>query len=138
MDISDFGLLMTAVDTPSFSSSACSPSPHLQHCLQIKLHCHYHRHCICSRCRLLAQSSMLASFSSILVTFFILIAIVLLYITVSIVFKVLSSSIFLILPMSYASLSSFSPSSYQAALSFASPLPLLFSKSALDIVFNAS
>ena len=38
-------------------------SPRLQHCLQIKLHCHYHRHCLCSRCQLLAQSSILASFS---------------------------------------------------------------------------
>ena len=40
------------------------PSHHLQHCLQFKLHCHYHRHCLyCSRCQLLAQSSILASFS---------------------------------------------------------------------------
>ena len=57
---------------------------------------------------------------------------------------------FLILPMSYASISLFYPCHMHHyphsphlhiklhAVSFAAPLPLLFSKSALDIVFNAS
>ena len=102
--------------------------------------------------------------SFILITFFILIAIILLFITVSIVFKVNPSFClhqfpyfthvicinFLILPMSYASISLFYPCHMHHyphsphlhnklhALSFAAPLPLLFSKSALDIVFNAS
>ena len=99
--------------------------------------------------------------SFILITFFILIAIILLFITVSIVFKVNHSFClhqfpyvicinFLILPMSYASISLFYPCHMHHyphsphlhiklhALSFAAPLPLLFPKSALDIVFNAS